>query len=135
MIKLLVRYYSGNADALQKRVNERITRKFNIWVAEKKYCRPDIGLSEVAAEFEVSEEELSYFFSTIMGCRFSSIRKRLPLEESRRLINENPNMKIIQVANLVGIKDKCNFRKQFKETFNISPSEWQAECRRHKKIK
>ncbi len=134
MIELLVRFYSGNTEPSQRMVNERISRKFNLWVAEKKYCSPDIPLSAVAEEFGVSEEELSYYFSTVVGSRFSTVRKRLRLEEARRLINENPEMKLIHVANRVGIRDKCNFRRQFKEVYGYSPSEWQEECMKDKEI-
>lgn len=128
MIELLVHFYSGNSEPSQRMVNQRIARKFNLWVAEKKFCRPDAPLASIAEEFGVSEEELSYFFSTVVGSRFSTVRKRLRLEEARRLINENPWMKLILVANRVGIMDKCNFRRQFKEMYGYTPSEWQREC-------
>ena len=128
MIGLFVRLSSEGVDLPQKKINEKISKKLHLWIAEKKYCIPDMSVAEVAEEFGVSEEELSCFFSTVMDSRFSSVRKRLRLEEARRLINEYPNMKIIQVANRVGIRDKCNFRKQFRELFGCSPSEWKAEC-------
>ena len=135
MIELLVRMSSVETDPSQRKENEKIARKFNLWVAEKKFCNPDEGLSDLAEEFGITEEELTTFFTVVMDSRFSSVRKRLRLEEARRLINENPYMKIVQVANHVGIKDKCNFRKQFREAFGIPPAEWQRECLKAKSEK
>lgn len=133
MIKWLMRCYSTFAEPSQRTVNERIARQFHLWIAEKKYCRHDMSMAEVAEEFGVSEEALSFYFSSVVGERFSSFRKRLRLEEARRLICENPDSKLSHVASRVGIPDKCNFRKQFYSVYGIPPSEWQRQCAEMKK--
>ena len=133
MIKWLMRCYSTIAEPSQRTVNERIARQFHLWIAEKKYCRHDMSMAEVAEEFGVSEEALSFYFSSVVGERFSSFRKRLRLEEARRLICENPDSKLSHVASRVGIPDKCNFRKQFYSVYGIPPSEWQRQCAEMKK--
>lgn len=135
MIKLLMRCYSTFAEPSQRTVNERIARQFHLWIAEKKYCRHDMSMAEVAEEFGVSEEALSFYFSSVVGERFSSFRKRLRLEEARRLICENPDSKLSHVASRVGIPDKCNFRKQFYSVYGIPPSEWQRQCAEMKKTR
>lgn len=133
MIKWLMRCYSTFAEPSQRTVNERIARQFHLWIAEKKYCRHDMSMAEVAEEFGVSEEALSFYFSNVVGERFSSFRKKLRLEEARRLICENPDCKLSQIAGRVGIPDKCNFRKQFYSVYGIPPSEWQRQCAEMKK--
>lgn len=135
LIGLLMRVSSTVVDPTQKNVNKRISRQFHLWVAEKRYCQPDISLADVAEEFGVSVEALSYFFSVVVGQRFTSIRKKLRLEEARRIICEHPEYKIVMVANIVGIQDKCNFRKQFHEVYGYSPSEWQRRCAQMKNSK
>ena len=127
LVKYLMRAYSVAKQPVQKRVNGRISRKLAVWVAEKRYCETE-SLAQVASEFGVSEEELSYYFSTIVGMRFTTFRKDLRIEEARRLICEQPDMRLLVVANRVGITDKCNFRKQFYEKFGVSPSDWQRKC-------
>lgn len=124
----LMRCYTILADPSQRAINQKIARRFHLWVAEKKFCNPDLSLSDVAEEFGVSEEALAYFFSTVMKERFSSVRKRLRLEEARRIICEHPEYRIIYVASRVGILDKCNFRKQFFQQYGYPPSEWQRRC-------
>ena len=128
MIRLLMRCYSTVAEPSQRSVNAKIARHFHLWIAEKKYCIPDLTMSDVAEEFGVSEEALSYYFANVVGERFSSFRKKLRLEEARRLICENPDSKLSRIANKVGIPDKCNFRKQFYSVYGIPPSEWQKQC-------
>ena len=128
MLRMLMRCYSTVAESSQRSVNAKIARQFNLWVAEKKYCRQDLSMSDVAEEFGVSEEALSFYFTNVAGERFSTIRKKLRLEEARRLICEDPSRKLSHVANTVGIPDKCNFRKQFFSVYGIPPSEWQRQC-------
>ncbi len=98
------------------------------WVAEKRYCLTDLSLSDVAEEFGVTSQSLSYFFATVVKERFSTFRKCLRLEEAKRIILEEPGCKLLVVAARVGIPDKCNFRKQFHEKYGLSPSEWQKQC-------
>ena len=133
MLRALMSCYSTTTEHSQGSLNARIARNFHLWVAEKKYCNPDMTLSDVAEEFGVSEDALSYYFTNVAGERFSSIRKKLRLEEARRLICDNPEMKLNQVARNVGITDKCNFRKQFHSVYGYSPSEWQRRCIEMKK--
>jgi len=133
LIELQFRFSSFTPDPCQRKVNAKISHNLNRWIAEKGFCSPDATLPNVAREFGVSEEELSYYFSTIVCSRFSSLRKTLRLEEARRLINENPKRTLISVANSVGILDKCNFRKQFYQAYGMPPSEWQRQCAEAKK--
>ena len=133
LIGWLMRFYSAAVEPSQREVNEKIARKFHLWVAEKRYCKTDQTMADVADEFGVSVEALAFYFSNVVGERFGAVRKRLRLEEARRLICENPDCKIVLIANKVGIPDKCNFRKQFHEMYGYSPSEWRKRCAEMKK--
>lgn len=133
LIECLIRFYSAAVEPSQRSVNDRIARKFHLWVAEKGYCKTEATMADVAEEFGVSVESLAFFFSHVVGERFSVIRKKLRLEEARRLICEDPECKIVVIANKVGIPDKCNFRKQFWAEYGYSPSEWRKRCAAVKK--
>ena len=128
MLRMLLRCYSSVVESSQRSVNAKIARQFHLWVAGKKYCRQDLSMSDVAEVFGVSEEALSFYFTNVAGERFSTIRKKLRLEEARRLICEDPSRKLSHVAHTVGIPDKCNFRKQFFSVYGIPPSKWQRQC-------
>jgi thioredoxin-related protein len=54
MLRMLMRCYSTVAESSQRSVNAKIARQFHLWVAEKKYCRQDLSMSDVAEEFGVS---------------------------------------------------------------------------------
>ena len=127
MVNYLIRAYSGISAPTQRSVNSRISRKLPVWIAEKRFCLSET-LIQVAEYFGASEEELSYYFATVVGERFTTFRKRLRLEEARQIIRDNPELRILVVANMVGIVDKCNFRKQFFAMYGYSPSEWQKKC-------
>lgn len=127
-IDWMMRSYSVAVEPAQRPINAKISRQFHLWVAEKRYCRPDISVGDVAEEFGVTVEDLAYYFSTVVGERFTTVRKKLRLEEARRIICEHPEWRLRMVANRVGILDKCNFRKQFYSLYGYSPSEWQKQC-------
>ena len=133
LIEWLMRFYSTAVEPSQRSVNDKIARRFHLWVAEKRYCKTDVTMADVADEFGVSVEELAYYFSNVVGERFSVVRRKLRLEEARRIICEHPDSKIVVVANKVGIPDKCNFRKQFHTAYGYSPSEWRRRCAESKK--
>lgn len=132
-IECLMRCYSTVSEPSQRAVNARIARKIHLWIAEKKYCLPDTTVADVAEEFGVSEDALSFYFTNVVGERFCTFRKKLRLEEARRIICENPDLMLNHVASKVGIPDKCNFRKQFHAAYGCSPSEWKKQCAEMKK--
>ena len=114
--------------AFQIRINKRIAKKLRHWVAEKRFCNPECSLADVAEEFEVTPDALSYYFSTVIRLRFTTFRKHHRLEEAKRIIYDEPGCKLLLVASRVGITDKCNFRKQFHERYGFGPRAWQIRC-------
>jgi len=127
LFRLLLRS-SSTTEAPQRKQNAKIAKMLQRWVAEKRYCLSDVCLADVADEFGVSTESLSYFFATVIRERFTTFRKCLRLQEAKRIISVEPDCKLVLVATRVGIPDKCNFRKQFHELFGYSPSVWKQMC-------
>lgn len=117
----------------QRKLDEKISRALEAWIVDKKYCIPNQTIQDVADELDVSAEAFSYYCTTVLGERFGSFRKKLRIEEAKRIIEEEPECKMVNVAFRVGIHDKCNFRRQFFEICGCPPSEWKKRCLRKKK--
>ena len=127
-----MRYNAAVSSSNQRNVDRKISMALQEWIAAKKYCIPDQSLQDVAKDLDVSPSSLSYYCTTVLRERFSSFRKKLRLMEARRIIEQDPYEKLINVAFMVGIQDKCNFRRQFFEIYGISPSEWREMCKKKK---
>ncbi len=129
ILRAVLRVNSKAMDPVQNSINEKVAGAIQKWIEKKGYCKPDVSVAETAAEFGVSEEALSYYCTSVFGLRFTSLRKELRITEAHRLIEEDPYRTMSAVAYMVGIMDKCNFRRQFYEMYGCPPSEWQKECR------
>jgi len=128
-MRAFLRANSAVAGSSQRKVDEKITRALELWIAEKRYCLPEQTLQDVARDLDVSAEAFSYYCTNVLGERFGSFRKKLRMAEARRIIEQEPECRMVNVAFRVGIADKCNFRRQFFEMYGCAPSEWKRRCR------
>lgn len=109
-------------------IDARITEGLDRWIAEKGFCRPDSGLESVAETINVNREALSYYCRTVLHVKFLSWRKQLRINEACRIMKEKPGTSISDLAQLVGIADRSNFRRQFFEITGFTPSEFLESC-------
>ena len=128
LLRLMMRVNASRPEKNQRLLDARIASGLEKWIEEKGYCQSDMNLSDVAAMLDVSAEALSYYCTTTLGKRFSSLRKDLRIKEAHRLIAAHPRLPLVRVAFSVGIHDKGNFRRQFFELSNYTPGEWRRQC-------
>ena len=94
------------------------------WVSAKKFCEYDKTRDQVAAELKTTKEVLHLYFMTRMGVDFRTWRTGLRIEESKKLLLENPDASINIIAEASGFSDKSNFHRQFVKIVGCSPKEW-----------
>lgn len=97
------------------------------WVAQKGFCESDMPLEAVAEQLGVRRETLSSFCIRNYGAAFLSWRKRLRIEEAKRIMLEDKNLSFSIVGEMVGIPDRSNFRKQFIDETGMTPNEWKKQ--------
>ncbi|MBR1928074.1 MAG: AraC family transcriptional regulator [Bacteroidales bacterium] len=120
-----------NAEAeLARKVIGMVGSRLEEWVAEGKHkiCYPSID--EILKDLDLTGEELSFFCSTRFGKPFLTWRKELRIEEAMDLLVRFPEIPAYKIGKSLGIKDKSNFRHQFKSVTGMTPSEF-----REKKLK
>jgi len=101
-----------------------LEKSLDEWVAAKKFCEYDKTRDQVAAELKTTKEVLHMFFVTRMGVDFRTWRTNLRVEESKKLLLENPDASINIIAEASGFSDKSNFHRQFVKIVGCSPKEW-----------
>lgn len=110
----------------QNVIDGRITVALKEWISKDGPAKPDMRLSDVAAELGVDKTQLTYYFKYVIGEPFSIWKKKWRIEKAKKLMLENPDMPVSAVGAAVGYPDKSNFRKRFSELESCTPAEWKS---------
>lgn len=91
---------------------------------KKLYLNPDFNINMLAEELCTNRSAISASINTLSGKSFrtwlAEYRLNLFLEKQ----NENPDSPIDKLLTQCGYKDQSTFRRQFKTTFGMTPSEY-----------
>ena len=87
------------------------------------HLREHLSLNEVAAMFGISPSYLSQLFSKYNETGFSEYINTCKINEAKRLLKEE-NLKVYEVADMLGFESAFYFSKVFKKLEGISPSEY-----------
>lgn len=94
------------------------------WVESKAYMREQFTIEELAAKLYTNKTYLSSFIREEYGMNFSGWIAHLRIEESKRMMRENPDQKLIDVAFNVGFSSLAYFSSVFSKIEGVSPSVW-----------
>lgn len=86
----------------------------------------DLSLQEVAGKFYVSREYVSRKFKQEYGINFSDFIGNVRIDKARLLL-QNPNLKLSQIAEMIGFHDVKYFSKVFKKQVGLSPKDYRAQ--------
>ena len=112
---------------IQRRIDVRTARALERWTRDRRHLLPT-SMEDVAAELNVSKEQLSHFFRMFYNVSFLRWRKELRIAEAERLLAENPEISLDRLGYEVGIPDKSNMRRQFLEVTGKTPAQWLKEA-------
>ena len=93
-------------------------------VDEKPYLRPDFSLTDISIELVAPRHHIQYCFSRIIGERFTDMRKRLRVEETKKLLPLHRELSIEGVGRSAGFASKTQFFSSFKELTGMNPTEY-----------
>jgi two-component system, response regulator YesN len=86
----------------------------------------NITLRDVAEQFSFSPNYLGLLFKEVTGKNFSEYLIMMRLEKACDLL-KNTNLKIYEVADVVGHRYLPYFSRQFKETYGVTPLEYRRK--------
>jgi AraC-like DNA-binding protein/CheY-like chemotaxis protein len=90
----------------------------------------DIGIGQIAEQFNITPNYLSTLFHRKAGTNFMSYLKMVRMHKARELLTD-PNIQIQQVAEQVGYLSTRHFARLFAEQFGCLPSEYRDSFKRH----
>lgn len=95
------------------------------WMArEKPYLDPAFRLMDIRQILPMNRTSLSQFFKTAYGCSFYQYVIRYRIEEAKRLMTANPNMKLQDIAEQSGFSSPVVFSRTFSREEGLTPTEW-----------
>ncbi|MUT66939.1 response regulator [Paenibacillus sp. NEAU-GSW1] len=92
---------------------------------EQHYHR-EVTLQDISERFYLSREYISRRFKQEMGENVFDYLARIRVEKARLLL-ANPNLKIGQIAEMVGYDDEKYFSKVFKKIEGVSPNQYRKQ--------
>ncbi|MGG3468613.1 response regulator [Neobacillus pocheonensis] len=86
----------------------------------------DVKLQEISEHFYISREYISRKFKQEFNVNISDYVVKIRIEKAKSLL-KNSQLKIYEIANMIGYQDDKYFRKVFKKVVGVTPNEYRAE--------
>lgn len=93
-------------------------------IDNKIYLRNGITLENIALELGINRNALSSMINNYEQINYNTFINTLRIEEAKRIMKENINLKIAEISELAGFSEQSNFSKQFKLITGISPIQY-----------
>ena len=84
----------------------------------------ETSAEELADELGVGLHQLQELCLYNYGMAYKSLHTRLRLREAARLLLERQDLDASHIGRMVGIADKSNFCRMFREAFGQTPARW-----------
>lgn len=111
-------------------------QEINQWFEmEKPYLCGTLNLADVQRKFPISRTYLSQLFNKELGTSFSDYVNNFRIEESKFLLENEPNTDITEIAIRSGFNAISTFRRAFTKQTNLSPSEYKRKCKKAQNTK
>lgn len=112
-------------EEVQPQPNEAYRQALEEWMEkERPYRNPDFKLVDLQAVLPMNRTYLSQFIHSEYGCSFYLFVNRYRIEEAKRLMADNPGMKMADVSASCGFSSPSVFSRTFTAITGQSPSEW-----------
>lgn len=100
-------------------------RKLEQWMeTEKPYLDPNFKLIDLMRALPMNRSYLSEFINTTYGCTFYQFVTRYRIEEAKRIMRENSELKMADVAVRSGFSSQSAFSRIFIRETGQTPREW-----------
>lgn len=107
-------------------LESKLKQQLEAWVQEKRYCSPDLSISEVAVQMGTNKSYLSQYLNNTLDVTFQVWLNTLRIEESKRILVAE-NITIEEVGARVGIPQSYNFSRWFKTVTGTTPFKYRKE--------
>ncbi len=108
--------------------NADYRRALEQWMdTEKPYLNPNFRLTDLRQVLPMNRTYLSQFINAEYDCTFYQFVTNYRIEEAKRLMRENPELKVQQIAEQCGFSSATVFGRIFARETGLTPTEWFAQ--------
>lgn len=104
---------------------------FEKWINERHYATSGITIEDVASQLKTNRTTLSLYLNAELRVNFYEWISKIRIEDAKKMIEENPQFPIPEIAAHVGIEDRSNFDKLFKRIVGVSPATYRFQLLRN----
>ena len=105
--------------------NAKYRRALEEWMdKEKPYLRQEFLLTDLREVLPMNRTYISQFINAEYGCTFYQFVTNYRIAEAKRLMRENPGMKMQDVSEQSGFSSLTVFGRIFARETGLTPSEW-----------
>jgi AraC-like DNA-binding protein len=97
-----------------------------VMASQKPFLTPSFSLPDLAKQLNLSVHVLSQVINDGLGKSFFEMLADYRIEEAKKLLIEQPNIKIEEIAEQVGYNSKSSFNTAFKKITGKTPSEYRS---------
>ncbi|MNS43596.1 putative response regulatory protein [compost metagenome] len=121
---------SGLLQIYGEQIRQKVAGSRNFHIGEVKeyidrYYYEDIKISMFTEKYYLSREYLMKLFKQQYGFGIHEYMQRVRMEKAAELLSD-PNLKIQEISEILGYRDKNYFSKAFRNYYDISPSEYRS---------
>lgn len=111
-----------------------ILQKLKKLMSEKKlFLQPNFALPNLAEQLNVSVHQVSQAINDGLGKSFFEMLAEHRIEEAKILLVTKANIKVEEIAELVGYNSKSSFNTAFKKLAGMTPSKWRTAGEKQKR--
>lgn len=117
---------AAEEDATDPEASNEVYRKIlEEWMdGEKPYTNPEFRLLDMREVLPLNRTYLSQLINTEYGCNFYQYVTNYRIKEAKRLMQENPDMKMQDIADQCGFSSPTVFSRTFVRETGVTPREW-----------
>jgi len=117
--------YKGSTVTVETQ-KELLTKLTHLMSVVKPFLKSDFSLPELARQLGTSVHTLSQAINEGLGKNFFEMVAEYRVIEAKKLLRDQPNIKVEEIAEQVGYNSKSSFNTVFKKLTGATPSEFRS---------
>ena len=111
-----------------KEANAEYRRILENWMEEEKpYLNPEFRLMDLRQVLPLNRTYLSQLINSEYGCNFYQFVTNYRIEEAKRLMREQPDMKFQEISEQCGFSSPTVFSRVFVREVGMTPRDWSSK--------
>lgn len=141
-LHLIIRKYPNSSNKMKEEIRkvkyensnlrninvEELSKKFfYLFDNEKIYLNEYLKLKDITQRLNLSQHTISQFLNEVVGLNFYELLNKYRIQEAEKLLIENPERTVLNIANDVGFNSQSTFYAAFTKKWKMSPVEFRKK--------